>query len=145
MPGRPEAVSVKTMFYPGFPTDVQAPLMSLCAVAHGTSVISETVFESRFSHAEELGRMGARIQIEGQSAIIEGVERLTSASLQAADLRAGAALCLAALAADGLSEITGTEHIERGYTDFVGKLRAIGADASWKDEERSRKYGAFDF
>jgi hypothetical protein len=105
MRGRPEAVSVKTMYYPGFPTDVQAPLMALCAVANGTSVITETVFENRFNHAEELARMGARIQIEGQSAIIEGVERLTSALLQAADLRAGAALCLAALAADAVSEI----------------------------------------
>ncbi|MEX0974658.1 MAG: UDP-N-acetylglucosamine 1-carboxyvinyltransferase [Bacillota bacterium] len=145
MTGRPEAVSAKTMYYPGFPTDAQAPLMALCTVATGTSVISETVFESRFGHAEELARMGARIQIEGQSAIIEGVGHLTSASLQAADLRAGAALCIAALSADGVSEISGTEHIERGYTDFVGKLRALGADASWKDAGLSRKYGANDF
>lgn len=145
MPSRPQAVSVKTMFYPGFPTDVQAPLVALCALARGTSVITETVFESRFSHAEELGRMGARIQIEGQSAIIEGVERLTSAALQASDLRAGAALCLAALAADGVSEITGTEHIDRGYTDFVAKLRGLGADASEKDSLGSRKFGASDF
>lgn len=145
MPGRPESVSVKTMYYPGFPTDVQAPLVALCSIARGTSVISETVFESRFNHAEELARMGARIQIEGQAAIIEGVERLTSASLQAADLRAGAALCLAALSADGVSEISGTEHIDRGYTDFTGKLRALGADATNTDPRLSRKYASFDF
>ncbi len=143
MRGRPEAVSVKTMYYPGFPTDVQAPLMALCAVAGGTSVISETVFENRFNHAEELVRMGARIQIEGQSAIIEGVERLSSALLQASDLRAGAALCLAALAADGVSEISGQEHIDRGYTDFSGKLRELGAEISLK-EQSTRKYGSLD-
>jgi UDP-N-acetylglucosamine 1-carboxyvinyltransferase len=145
MTGQPEPVTVKTMYYPGFPTDVQAPLMSLCSLATGTSVISETVFESRFSHAEELGRMGARIQIEGQSAIVEGISRLTGASLQAADLRAGAALCLAALAADGMSEVHGTEHIDRGYSDFVDKLRALGADAVQKDPGLSRKYGSYDY
>lgn len=144
MPARPEAVSVKTMFYPGFPTDVQAPLMALCATAQGTSVITETVFESRFHHAEELTRMGARIQIEGQSAIVEGVERLTGASLQAADLRAGAALCLAALAADGVSEISGTEHIDRGYTDFSGKLRQLGADTRDTSPRLVPKYGSLD-
>jgi UDP-N-acetylglucosamine 1-carboxyvinyltransferase len=142
MTGRPEPVTVKTMYYPGFPTDVQAPLMSLCSLASGTSVISESVFESRFSHAEELARMGARIQIEGQSAIIEGVSKLTGAALQAGDLRAGAALCLAALGGEGASEVRGSEHIDRGYSDFVGKLRALGADAVQKEAGLSRKYGS---
>lgn len=144
MTGRPNPVSVKTMYYPGFPTDAQAPLVSLCALSTGTSVITETVFENRFSHAEELARMGARIQIEGQSAIIEGVSRLTGASLQAADLRGGAALCLAALAAGGVSEITGTDHIDRGYADFAGKLRRLGADIVQKDPRYLRKYGSVD-
>lgn len=141
MSGRPEPTTVKTMYYPGFPTDAQAPLMALCCIANGTSVISETVFESRFAHAEELSRMGARIQIEGQSAIVKGVPRLTRASLQATDLRAGAALCLAALAADGTTEISGAEHIERGYCDFVSKLRALGAEAIWNEPERRRYAG----
>lgn len=132
---RPVAVSIKTLPYPGFPTDVQAPFMALCATALGTSVISETVFESRFSHAEEMRRMGARIRIEGPNAIIEGVERLTGACVQASDLRAGAALCLAALAATGTSEILGSEHIERGYADFVGKLGSLGADIEWHRRE----------
>ena len=139
MTGRPESATVKTMYYPGFPTDVQAPLMALCCLAKGTSLISETVFESRFAHAEELGRMGAKIHVEGQSAIVEGVPKLTGASLQASDLRAGAALCLAALVAEGVSEIAGVEHIERGYSDFIDKLRALGADAVWKDSG-GRKY-----
>lgn len=142
MTGRPEPATVKTMYYPGFPTDMQAPLMALCCLASGTSVISETVFESRFGHVEELGRMGARIQIEGQSAIIEGVPKLTGASIQVNDLRAGAALCLAALAADGVSEIVGMEHIERGYSEFIPKLRALGADAAWKDPEYRKKYAS---
>ena len=144
MTGRPDPVSVKTMYYPGFPTDVQAPLMALCSLGTGTSVITETVFESRFSHAEELGRMGARIQIEGQSAIVEGVPRLTGAAMQAGDLRAGAALCLAALAAEGLSTVHGAEHVYRGYSRFVEKLRALGADIVEDDRVSSLRYSSSD-
>jgi len=125
---RPEPTNIKTQPYPGFPTDVQAPYMALCTIAAGTSIISETVFENRFAHAEELGRMGARIRIEGPNAVIEGVPRLAGAQVQATDLRAGAALSLAGLAAEGETEVIGTEHIERGYCDFVEKLRGLGAD-----------------
>lgn len=128
MPSRPTPVNIKTLPYPGFPTDVQAPFMSLLALGQGTSLISETVFENRFNHAEELIRMGAKIKIEDSNAIVEGVPKLTGASLQATDLRAGACLALAALAAEGKSEIFGTEHIYRGYSDFATKLRVLGAD-----------------
>ncbi len=124
----PRSTNIKTQPYPGFPTDVQAPYMALCAISSGTSIISETVFDNRFAHAEELGRMGAKIRIEGPNAIIEGVPRLASAEVRATDLRAGAALTLAGLAAVGETEVTGTEHIERGYSDFVHKLRRLGAD-----------------
>lgn len=128
MPSRPTPVNIKTLPYPGFPTDVQAPFMSLLALGQGTSLISETVFENRFNHAEELIRMGAKIKIEDSNAIVEGVPKLTGASLQATDLRAGACLALAALAAEGKSEIFGTEHMYRGYSDFATKLRVLGAD-----------------
>lgn len=128
MRSRPSPVHVKTLPYPGFPTDAQAPIMALLSLGHGTSLISETVFENRFNHAEELIRMGAKIKIEDSNAIVEGVPKLTGAALQATDLRAGACLALAALAAEGESEITGTEHIHRGYSDFAGKLRLLGAD-----------------
>ncbi len=142
MPDRPTPVNIKTLPYPGFPTDVQAPFMALLAFGHGTSLISETVFENRFSHAEELSRMGAKIKIEDSNAIIEGVPKLTGASLQAADLRAGACLSLAALAAQGKSEIFGTEHIHRGYSDFATKLRLLGADIEETDLPR-RSYAKF--
>jgi UDP-N-acetylglucosamine 1-carboxyvinyltransferase len=128
MPSRPAPVNIKTLPYPGFPTDVQAPFMSLLALGQGTSLISETVFENRFNHAEELIRMGAKVKIEDSNAIVEGVPKLSGASLQATDLRAGACLALAALAAEGQSEIFGTEHIYRGYSDFATKLRLLGAD-----------------
>lgn len=129
--GRPLPASVKTLPYPGFPTDVQAPFMSLCCLAQGTSVISETIFENRFSHALELSRMGAKIRTEGSNAIVEGVPGLQGAILQARDLRAGAALCLAALAAKGESLVRDTYHIERGYAGFAEKLRSMGADIQY--------------
>lgn len=122
------AVNVKTLPYPGFPTDMQAPVMSLLTLAEGTSIVTESVFENRFLHVEELKRMGADIRIEGSSAVIRGVPALTGAPVRATDLRAGAALVLAALGARGTSEITGVAHIDRGYVDLAGKLRALGAD-----------------
>ena len=121
-------VNVKTMPYPGFPTDMQAPFMSLLTLAKGTSMITETVFENRFIHAGELQRMGADIKIDSRSAIIEGVEELTGASVRATDLRAGAALILSALAAKGETEISDIYHIERGYYQIDEKLRQLGAD-----------------
>ncbi|MDU2063669.1 MAG: UDP-N-acetylglucosamine 1-carboxyvinyltransferase [Sporomusaceae bacterium] len=127
------AVDIKTLPYPGFPTDMQAQFMALMTVAGGTSVVTETVFENRFMHVDELKRMGANIKIEGRSALVEGVERLTGCEVKATDLRAGAALVLAALVADGATEISYIHHIDRGYDDIVNKLRGLGADISRVD------------
>lgn len=126
--GKLHPTQLKTMPFPGFPTDMQAPFMSLMAVAKGTSMITETVFENRFIHAGELQRMGAEIKIDSRSAIIEGVDRLTGTKVKATDLRAGAALILSALAAKGETEISDIYHIERGYYKIDEKLRALGAD-----------------
>ncbi|MBZ4655207.1 MAG: UDP-N-acetylglucosamine 1-carboxyvinyltransferase [Peptococcaceae bacterium] len=122
-----EAVDVKTLPYPGFPTDMQAQFMALMTIAQGTSIITETVFENRFMHAEELRRMGADIKIEGRSAVVEGVRQLNGAPVKASDLRAGAALIIAGLVAEGDTEITNVHHIDRGYDNIVGKLKAVGA------------------
>ena len=133
--GRLHPVQVKTMPFPGFPTDMQAPFMSLMTVTKGTSVITETVFENRFIHAGELQRMGADIKIDSRSAVIEGVENLTGTKVKATDLRAGAALILSALAAKGETEISDIYHIERGYHKIDEKLRAIGAHIRKETEE----------
>lgn len=132
--GRLCGVQVKTMPFPGFPTDMQAPFMSLLAVAKGTSVMTETIFENRFSHVGELQRMGANIKIDSRSAVIEGVETLTGAKVRATDLRAGAALILSALAAKGETEISDIYHIERGYDRIDEKLRRLGADIRREEE-----------
>lgn len=123
-------VDVKTLPYPGFPTDMQAQMMALMLVSEGTGMMTETVFENRFMHVDELMKLGARIKVEGRTAVITGGAPLTGASLCATDLRAGAALISAALAAEGESEITGLQHIERGYVDIVGRLAFLGADIS---------------
>ncbi len=128
--GKLHPVQVKTMPFPGFPTDMQAIFMSLMTVAKGTSIITETVFENRFLHAGELQRMGAEIRIDSRSAVIEGVECLTGAQVKATDLRAGAALILSALAAKGETEISDIYHIQRGYDRIDEKLRALGAKIS---------------
>ncbi|HEX2030553.1 MAG TPA: UDP-N-acetylglucosamine 1-carboxyvinyltransferase [Actinomycetota bacterium] len=125
---RPSAVDVVTLPYPGFPTDLQPPLMALLTAADGTSIITENVFESRFMFVDELNRMGADIRTEGHHAVVRGVERLSSAPVRALDLRAGAALALAALGADGITEISDAHHIDRGYEDFEAKLASLGAD-----------------
>lgn len=125
---RPIAADIKTLPYPGFPTDMQAQMMALMCTAEGTSLVTETVFENRFMHVPEMKRMGAQIKIEGRSAIIRGVPRVWGAPVKATDLRAGAALLLLGLAADGVTDVTGVEHIDRGYSDIVGKIRALGAD-----------------
>lgn len=127
------AVDIKTLPYPGFPTDMQAQMMALMTISQGTSVITETVFENRFMHVDELKRMGANIKIEGRSAIVEGVPQLTGCQVKATDLRAGAALVLAALVAEGTTEIGYIHHIDRGYDDIVNKLRGLGADISRVD------------
>ncbi len=125
---RPVASDVKTMPYPGFPTDMQAQIMAFLSKACGTSMVIETVFENRYMHVEELKRMGAKIKIEGRSAVVEGVEKLSGAPVKATDLRAGAALVLAGLAAEGTTKVMNTHHIDRGYVDIVGKLKNLGAN-----------------
>ncbi|EYE89831.1 UDP-N-acetylglucosamine 1-carboxyvinyltransferase [Fervidicella metallireducens AeB] len=125
---RPKAVDIKTMPYPGFPTDMQAQFMALMSIAEGTSIITETVFENRFMHVTELKRMSADIKIDGRSAVIEGKNKLTGAKVKATDLRAGAALILAGLVAEGTTEIFDVHHIDRGYVDVVGKFKLLGAD-----------------
>jgi len=126
--GELRAVDIKTHPYPGFPTDMQSQMTSLLSVANGTSMVIETIFENRFMHVSELKRMGACIKIEGRSAIIEGCNKLTGAVVRATDLRAGAALILAGLIAEGTTEITDVEHIDRGYLKIDEKLRALGAN-----------------
>ena len=121
-------VDIKTMPYPGFPTDMQAQIMSLLSVLPGTSVITETIFENRFMHAPELKRMGADIKIDGRSAIIRGVEKLTGTEVKATDLRAGAAMILAGLVAEGNTIINDIYHIDRGYVEIEKKLKGLGAD-----------------
>ena len=118
--------NIKTMPYPGFPTDMQPQIAAALCLAQGTSVITDNVWNSRFRYADQFMRMGAQIQVNGNLAIIEGVERLTGAQLEACDLRAGAAMVIAALAAHGISEITNVQYIERGYEDVIGKIRGIG-------------------
>lgn len=125
--GKLGCLNLKTMPFPGFPTDMQAPFMSLLALAEGTSIITETVFENRFMHAGELKRMGANIKIDSRSAVIEGVKKLTGTQVRATDLRAGAALILSALAAEGDTEISDIYHVERGYFKIEEKLKALGA------------------
>jgi len=121
------AADIKTLPYPGFPTDMQAQFMSLLTKAKGTSIITETVFENRFMQVGELKRMGADIKIESRSAIIKGVDKLTGTNVCATDLRAGAALVLAALAADNITEVTGISHIDRGYCQLDKRLNQLGA------------------
>ncbi len=119
---------IRTMPYPGFPTDIQAPIMAVTTLAEGTSVFVETIFDSRYRHVPELIRLGAQIKAEGRVAVVEGVKRLTGAKLCAAELRGGAALVTAALAAEGVSELTGLCYIDRGYEGLEKVLRCVGAD-----------------
>lgn len=119
---------IKTMPFPGFPTDMQAPFSALLSVTKGTGIIVETVFENRFLHMSELSRMGAHIKTDGRTSVIEGVKRLTGAHVTASDLRGGAALVLAGMAASGETRIGGVEHICRGYEHFPEKLRLLGVD-----------------
>lgn len=129
-----KAIDIKTHPYPGFPTDMQSQMTSLMSVACGTSMVVETIFENRFMHVCELKRMGANIKIEGRSAIIEGCNKLTGAQVRATDLRAGAALILAGLAAEGTTEITDIDHIDRGYIRVDEKLRGLGANIKRVDQ-----------
>ncbi|GAB1530814.1 MULTISPECIES: UDP-N-acetylglucosamine 1-carboxyvinyltransferase [Brevibacillus] len=123
-----KAVDLKTLPYPGFPTDMQSQMMALLLVSEGTSIVTETVFENRFMHVEEFRRMNANIKIEGRSAIVEGGSKLTGSKVAATDLRAGAALVLAGLVSEGETEVSALHHIDRGYVNFTEKLLALGAD-----------------
>ena len=120
--------NIKTMPYPGFPTDMQSQIGAVLCTAQGTSVITEGVWDNRYRYVDELRRMGARIQVDGKVAVIEGVERLTGAPVHACDLRAGAAMVIAGLAAQGVTEVDSIHHIERGYQNLVEKLIGVGAD-----------------
>ena len=123
-----KGVNLKTAPYPGFPTDVQQPMCTLLSTAKGRSIIVETIWENRHKHVDELKKMGATIKVDGRSAIIDGVDRLTGAVVKATDLRAGAAMVIAGLISDGVTEITSIEHIDRGYPHIEEKFRMLGAD-----------------
>lgn len=129
------AVDIKTLPYPGFPTDMQAQFMALMSVAEGNCTVSETVFENRFMHVDELKRMGANIRVDGRVAMLDGVKKLTGCPVTATDLRAGAALVLAGLAAEGRTEIGAVYHIDRGYDRLVDKLQGLGADISRREAD----------
>ena len=124
---RLENTHVKTLPYPGFPTDMQPQIAVSLALAEGTSIVTESIFDNRFKYVDELAKMGSNIKVEGNSAIIQGVEKFTSANLTAPDLRAGAALVLACLTAEGFSTVDDIKYIERGYEDFDVKLQNLGA------------------
>jgi UDP-N-acetylglucosamine 1-carboxyvinyltransferase len=133
-PERVKAVDIKTLPFPGFPTDMQPQFMALSCVAKGTSVITETVFENRFVHIGDLIRMGADIKVEGHSAIIKGVNELSAAPVMASDLRGGAALILAGLVAEGITELSRIYHLDRGYVKLEEKLTSLGADIKRVEE-----------
>ncbi|OQA18772.1 MAG: UDP-N-acetylglucosamine 1-carboxyvinyltransferase 2 [bacterium ADurb.Bin363] len=120
-------VDIITSPYPGFPTDLHAPMAAFLTISDGTSFIEETIFDARFNYVDELRRLGARIRLVDKTAVITGVSRLTDAPVEAADLRAGGSLVLASLAAEGTTEITGVEYIDRGYKSIEKKLSALGA------------------
>ena len=126
-PEKLKKIHVKTLVYPGFPTDLQQPMSSLLTQAEGTSIITETIYEGRFKHVDELNRMGANIKVEGRVAVIEGVERLSGAEVSATDLRAGAALIVAGLMAEGTTELDNIHFIDRGYDRIEQKLLSLGA------------------
>ena len=128
------ATDIKTMPYPGFPTDIQSPFMAFLTTVYGHSTVIETVFENRFMHVAELNRMGANIEIQGNRALIKGGRKLKGTQVIATDLRAGAAMVLAGLAAEGTTQVSEIYHIERGYEDFIQKFRSIGASIMKLDD-----------
>ncbi len=134
---RQRAANVKTLPYPGFPTDMQPQITAVLARAHGTSTVLESIFENRFRYVSELARMGAEIEVKGNMAVVSGVDKLVGANLNAPDLRAGAALVIAALAADGISTISDIKYIQRGYEHFEEKLESLGAKIALVDTERA--------
>ncbi len=134
--GRLKSTKIKTLPYPGFPTDMQPQMAVTLALSQGTSVITESIFENRFKYVNELSRMGAHIEVDGNSAVIKGIDRYTGANLVAPDLRAGAALVIAALSAEGFSTIDDIKYILRGYEDFDGKIRGLGGHIQVVDSDK---------
>ena len=130
--GRPNGINLKTEPYPGFPTDLQSPFMAVLSTARGRSCIEENVFEARYETAGELKKMGADIEIKERSAYIEGRYPLYGTKTEAKDLRGGAALVIAGLAAEGMTEVTGCHHMERGYEEICRDLQMLGAEIGWK-------------
>jgi UDP-N-acetylglucosamine 1-carboxyvinyltransferase len=135
------SVDLKTLPYPGFPTDMQSQMMALLMVTEGTSIVTETVFENRFMHVTEFNNMNAQIKVDGRTAIISGQTQLFGAKVNATDLRAGAGLILAALAAEGETEISGLSHIDRGYVNITSKMKGLGADISRVEPEGLNRKG----
>ena len=132
---------LKTLPYPGFPTDMQPQMAVLLGLSSGTSIVTESIFENRYKYVDELTRMGADINVEGNTAVINGVSKYTGATISSPDLRAGAALVIAALTADGISVVEDINYIERGYEDFHLKLRSLGAQIEKINSERElRKF-----
>jgi UDP-N-acetylglucosamine 1-carboxyvinyltransferase len=125
---RPTSTDVSTLPYPGVASDYKPLLVAMLCVADGTGIVTENIFGGRFRYVSELIRMGADIRVEGHHAVVRGCDRLSAAPVRASDIRAGAALAVAALRADGVTRIADAQHIDRGYEDFVGKLGALGAD-----------------
>ena len=136
---RLKSVDIKTMPHPGFPTDMQSQMMALLLTAQGTSLLTETVFENRFMHVEEFRRMNADLKIEGRSVILSGPSKLQGAEVAATDLRAGAALILAGLVAEGVTRVTELKHLDRGYVDFHGKLQHLGQTSFVYHQKQLRK------
>lgn len=134
---------VKTLPYPGFPTDMQPQIATLLALSNGTSIVTESIFENRFKYVDELSRMGATIKVEGNTAIIDGIEQMTGAIVSAPDLRAGAALVMAGLVADGYTIVDQIQYIERGYEDFELKMQSLGASMEKIDEEDEKAIQKF--
>ena len=130
MDRRPTAVDVSTLFYPGFPTDLQPLAIALLAVSDGPSMLTENVFDGRFAFVDELVRLGADVKVSGHHVIVRGRRQLSSAPVQVSDIRAGAALILAGLVADGVTDVFDSGHVDRGYAGFDAQLRALGADVT---------------
>lgn len=126
-------VDIKTLVYPGFPTDLQQPFTTLLTQAKGTSIVTDTIYNARFKHIDEIRRMGADVKVEGRSAIINGATELQGAKVRASDLRAGAALLIAGLMANGVTELSGLEHVDRGYENLEEKLVGLGARI-WREQ-----------
>ena len=130
--GKAGKVNVKTLPHPGFPTDLQPQITTLLSTADGTSVITESIFESRYQYVDELNKMGAQISVDGRTAVVNGIEKLSSTEINAYDLRGGAAMVIAAIKAEGITEVKDIEHIERGYENIITKLKNIGVNIKKK-------------